>query len=267
MLDFSTIRTVLFDMDGVVYRGTTRLPGIDDLIRFCDQNGISYAFITNNASKTPLQFERKLARMGLEVPGTRVFSSAMVAGSYLRSHYPRGTTVYVIGMEGLQEAIFGDGYFVYQEKEPHLVVMGVDLEVTYEKFKVAALAIRAGARFIVTNPDKAFPSEEGLCPGAGALAAFLQAATDVEPFFVGKPQPTMFQTALDMLEAKAETSLVIGDRLETDVAGARGAGLWSALVLTGVTTRAILETSPHQPDIVFEGLPELLAEWKRHISC
>ncbi len=263
MLDFSTIGTVLFDMDGVIYRGLTPLPGVAEMLTFCAQESIPYACITNNASKTRQQFEHKLTKMGLDIPGERVFSSAMVTGHYLRATYPRGTSAYMIGMSGLEEALFGDGYLVPQEETADLVVQGIDLSVTYDKFRVAALAIQKGAHFILTNPDKAFPSEDGLHPGAGALAAFIQAATNHEPFVVGKPQPTLFRVAIDMLEAEPAATLVIGDRLETDIAGARNAGLKSAVVLTGVTTREHLETSPHQPDGVFDGLPELLTEWKR----
>ncbi len=263
MLDFSSFRAVLFDMDGVVYRGKTRLPGVLEMIQFCEERGIVYACITNNASKTRKQFEEKLRAMELPMSGDKVFSSAMITGHYLRSNYPRGTTAWVVGMDGLREAIFGDGHFVEEPKYPTLVVQGVDLNVTYDTFKVAALAIRAGARFILTNPDRAFPSEEGLLPGSGALAAFLQAATDVEPFVVGKPETTLFHTALQVLGVSPNEALVIGDRLETDIAGAKNAGITSALVLTGVTTREILEISPHQPDAVYEDMTELLAAWQQ----
>lgn len=263
MLDFSTIRAILFDMDGVVYRGKTRLPGVVEVMEFCDQRSIPYACITNNASKTRQQFEQKLSAMGIPLPGSQVFSSAMMTGHYLRNHYPEGTTAYVIGMDGLREAVFGDGYFVEQHKTPALVVMGVDLEVTYEKFKIACLAIRAGAKFIVSNMDKAFPSEDGLHPGAGALAAFIQAATDVEPLVIGKPQPILFTTALEVFGVSPDQALVIGDRLETDIAGAQNAGIRNAVVLTGVTTREYLETSPYKPDAVFEDLNEFLVAWKQ----
>lgn len=266
MLDLSTIRTVLFDMDGVLYRGATRLPGVVELMSFCDQHHIHYACITNNAGKTSQQFEHKLAGMGVTLPGSRVFSSSLVAGHYLRSIYPRGTTAYVIGMDGLQDAIFGDGYFVLCEQRPQVVVLGIDFHVTYAKLKVACLAIRAGARFVAANTDRTFPSEEGLVPGAGALVAFVRAATDVEPLVIGKPQPLMFQTALAMLGAEAHTTLVVGDRLETDIAGAREAGIQSALVLTGVTQQGEIERSPHQPDGVFEDLLHLLEEWKQCLS-
>lgn len=261
MIDFTTIRTLLFDLDGVIYRGHTRLPGVPEMIAFCDQHAIAYACITNNSTRTPRQYEQKLAEMDIHVPAARVLTSALVTGRYLRAGYPRGTTVYAIGMQGLHEALFDDGYFVPEERDPQLVVQGADFEVTYEKLKIGCLSIRAGARFIATNPDRTFPTEQGLVPGAGSIMAALQAATDVEPFVVGKPQPTMFRVALELLGSTPETTVVVGDRLDTDIAGAQNAGLRSILVLSGVSNREEVAASPYQPDAVFEGLPELLAAW------
>jgi 4-nitrophenyl phosphatase len=259
MIDFSSVRTLLFDMDGVLYRGKTQLPGARDMLAFCEREGIAYACITNNSTNTPQRYEQKLAHMGMAVPAEQVLTSALVTGRYLRNHYPHGTQVYAIGMEGLHRALFDDGYFVPEETQPQLVVQGADFDITYEKIKRGCLAIRAGARFISTNPDKTFPSEEGLIPGAGALLAALQASTGVEPEVIGKPQPTMFRVALELLDSSAEHALMIGDRLDTDIAGAQNAGLRSILVLSGVTRREELEQSSIQPDAVFDGLSDLLA--------
>ncbi len=263
MLNFSPIRAVLFDMDGVIYRGKTPMPGIHEILAFCQEQGIKYACITNNSSKTPQQFEEKLASMGIEIAGPHVISSALATADYMRQTYPPGTTAYVIGMRGLQQAIFGDNYFVYTEQHPYVVALGVDMHVTYEKFKIGCLAIQHGADYIVSNTDVAFPSEEGLLPGAGALAIVLQTATGVKPFVVGKPQLPMFQSAMRMLDSSPATTLVIGDRLETDIAGARNAGLQSALVLTGVTKREHVETSIYQPDAIFDNLLHILEIWKQ----
>lgn len=263
MIDFASVHTLLFDMDGVLYRGKTQLPGARDMLAFCERAGIAYACITNNSTNTPQRYEQKLAEMGMSVPAARVLTSALVTGRYLRNHYPRGTTVYPIGMEGLHRALFDDDYFVLEEAEPQLVVQGADFDIGYEKLKRGCLAIRAGARFISTNPDKTFPSEEGLIPGAGALLAALQAASGAEPEVIGKPQPTMFRVALELLDSPPEQALVVGDRLDTDIAGAQNAGLRSLLILTGVTRREELEQSAIQPDAVFDGLPDLLAAMQR----
>jgi 4-nitrophenyl phosphatase len=265
-LPFASLRAVLFDMDGVLYRGSQLLPGVRELIAFLDQQDIGYACVTNNATKTQQQYCDKLASLNIPIPAARVVTSARATGHYLRNHYPRGTRVYPIGMVGLTEALFHDGYFLYDEEQPELVVQGADFDLTYAKLRRGCLAIRAGARFIATNSDRTFPSEEGLVPGAGSILAALQAASDAEPLIVGKPQPYMFESAVAMLETNPASTLMIGDRLDTDIAGARAAGMPSALVLTGVTNRAQLDdlADPSaQPDAVFDDLTALLAAWQQ----
>lgn len=262
MLDLSQIRAVLFDMDGVLYRGKQVLPGVHDLLTFLDARGIGYACITNNASMTPGQYEDKLAEMGVAMPTQRVLTSALVTARYLRGAYPHGTRVLVVGMRGLREAIFGDGHFVEDLSFPELVVQGVDFELTYTTLKDATSAIRRGARYVATNPDRTFPSEEGLVPGAGAIMAALVAATDVTPLVIGKPAPTMFLVAAEMLGVEPQHTLMIGDRLDTDIAGANSAGMPSALVLTGVSQREDVGLGPDLPAMIITDLPELLEAWR-----
>jgi 4-nitrophenyl phosphatase len=263
VFDLNQFTAVLLDMDGVLYRGQMPLPGVNEMLALFARRGITYACVTNNSTLTPEQYEAKLAAMGIAIPAARVITSSVATRRYLESQAPRGTTAFYIGMEGLREALFGDGYFVYDEQRPQIVVSGLDSEATYAKFKIAALAIRAGARFVGTNPDLTLPTEEGLVPGAGAIQALLRAATDVAPVVIGKPEPTMLHAAIDILHADPRHTLVVGDRLDTDIAGAEAAGLASALVLTGVTTLAELELSALQPDAVYAGLPELVAEWNK----
>ncbi len=262
MLMLNTIRAVLFDMDGVLYRGQTLLSGVSELFSFLTERQIGFACATNNASMTPQQYVAKLAAMGIVLSTERVITSAQATARYLRDHYPPGTRVFVIGMQGLREALFADGYFIEDDLSPELVVQGADFTLTYDRLKRATLHIRRGARFISTNPDRTFPSEEGLIPGAGAIAAALSAATDVTPLVIGKPAPTMFLIGAAMLGAPPAQTLVVGDRLDTDIAGAIAAGMPSVLVLTGVTTAAEAATSPIRPDLIVADLPELLARWR-----
>jgi 4-nitrophenyl phosphatase len=163
-------------------------------------------------------------------------------------------------MDGLHQALEAQG-FVLTDREPEYVVVGLDTEVNYRKLATAALAIRAGAAFIGTNPDRTLPTEEGLLPGAGALLAAIQAATDVAPKVIGKPEAEIFHTALAMLGTPPDTTAMLGDRLDTDILGAQRAGLRTILVLTGVATRADVEASPVRPDWVFEDLEALLRAW------
>lgn len=262
MIAFPTIRAVLFDMDGVLYRGTQMLAGVPELLAFLDERGLGYACITNNAALTPAQYEAKLAAMGIVMPASRVVTSAGATGRALRASYPRGTRVYIVGMEGLREALLHDGYFIEDATAPELVVQGADFALTYATLRTATLLIRAGAGYIATNPDKTFPAEEGLIPGAGAIMAALVAATDAEPLVIGKPAPTMFHVAAELLGAHPATVLVIGDRLDTDIAGAIAAGMPSALVLTGVSTRAEAEAGPVRPTAIYADLPQLLEAWR-----
>jgi 4-nitrophenyl phosphatase len=262
VFDLSQYSAVLLDMDGVLYRGQMPLPGVNEMLALFSRRGITYACVTNNSTLTPAQYEAKLAAMGIAIPAARVITSSVATRRYLESQAARGTLAYYIGMEGLQQALFGDGYFVYDEQHPEIVVTGLDLTATYAKFKIAALAIRAGARFVGTNPDLTLPTEEGLVPGAGAIQALLRAATGVDPIVIGKPEPTMLHAAIDILHTDAQHTLVVGDRLDTDIAGARAGGLASALVLTGVTTAEELEQSGLQPDAVYADLPELVKAWQ-----
>jgi 4-nitrophenyl phosphatase len=262
MLPFTTFQAVLFDMDGVLYRGRQRLDGVGELLAFLDARGVGYACITNNASMTPEQYEEKLGAMGIAMPAARVVTSAIATGRALRAEYPRGTRVFIVGMRGLRDALLADGHFVEDDVLPELVVQGADFELTYATLRRAALFIRGGARYIATNPDKTFPAEEGLIPGAGAVMAALVAATDTTPTVIGKPAPAMFHVAAEMLGASPATTLVIGDRLDTDIAGAVAAAMPSAMVLTGVSTAQEAEDGPVRPDAIFADLPELLAAWR-----
>lgn len=262
MIAFSTIRAVLFDMDGVLYRGKTALDGVHELLAFLAERGVGYACITNNASMTPGQYEEKLGAMGVAMPGGLVVTSAIATARHLRAAYPPGTRVFVVGMRGLREALFDDGHFVEDDHVPELVVQGADFELTYDTLRKATLFIRGGADFVATNPDRTFPAEEGLIPGAGAVTAALVAATDIAPLVVGKPAPTMFHVAAAMLGAPPAATLVIGDRLDTDIAGAEAAGMPSALVLTGVSGRAEAEAGPVRPTAIYADLPALLGAWR-----
>jgi HAD superfamily hydrolase (TIGR01457 family) len=261
VLDLNHFTTALLDMDGVLYRGHAPLPGVNDLLALFARRDIAYACVTNNAMLTPQQYEARLAAMGITIPAAQVITSPVATRRYLEGQTQRGTPAYYVGMEGLRAALFDDGYFVLEEKTPRFVVVGLDMEMTYAKMRTACLAIRSGARFIGTNPDTTLPTEEGIVPGAGSLLALLKAATDVEPFVIGKPAPTMLHAAIDMLGADTAHTLMIGDRLDTDIAGAHAAGVASAMVLTGVSTREDLERSELQPDEVYAGLPELVAAW------
>jgi 4-nitrophenyl phosphatase len=262
MMNLNQIQAVLFDMDGVLYRGDRALAGVNEMIGFLERNAIRYACITNNASRTPQQVAEGTQRMGIHLSPDHILTSAMATNVYLRTVAPRGTTIYVVGMEGLTSQLFGDGYFVPDDRTPQYVVAGIDFDLTYAKLRTACLAIRAGATFIGTNPDTTFPAADGIVPGAGSILAALAAATGREPMIIGKPARSMFDTALMLLDAHAETTLVVGDRYDTDILGGADAGLRTAMVLTGVSDRAEAEAGRVPPDLVVDDLPALQRLWQ-----
>jgi len=252
------VRGIAFDMDGVLYRGEQPLPAAAELVAELEKRGIGFVMVTNNATKTPEEYAAKLARMGMTVPAERIVTSAIATRDWMRQRYEPGTTVYVLGMAALQQAIYDGGYFVPAGRDAQVVVNGADFTLTYEKLKIATLAIRAGADWIATNADRTFPSEEGLIPGSGAIVAALQAATDRAPIVIGKPEPAMVLRAADLLGVPPDQLLVVGDRLDTDILAGQRAGSLTALVLTGVSTLTDVRASTVQPDIVLDDLHVLL---------
>jgi len=266
MLDLATIRAVMFDMDGVLYRGPRALPGVNDIFTFLEQHAIPFACVTNNAGRTAQQVSAALEALSIVVPAANIVTSAVATSTYLRSIAPRGTAVYAVGMAGLLEPLFADGYFVPDEKTPRFVVVGLDTAVTYDKLRIACLAIRAGATFVGTNPDRTFPADDGIVPGAGALLAALVAATDQQPLIIGKPSRAMFDSTLKLLAADAATTLMVGDRYDTDIVGAARADLHTAMVLTGISTRAEGEAGHPPPDLIVDDLPALLALWQSAVE-
>lgn len=252
------VRGIAFDMDGVLYRGEQPLPAAAELVAELEKRGIGFVMVTNNATKTPEEYAAKLARMGMTVPAERIVTSAIATRDWMRQRYEPGTTVYVLGMAALQQAIYDGGYFVPAGRHAQVVVNGADFTLTYEKLKIATLAIRAGADWIATNADRTFPSEEGLIPGSGAIVAALQAATDRAPIVIGKPEPAMVLRAADLLGVPPDQLLVVGDRLDTDILAGQRAGSLTALVLTGVSTLTDVRASAVQPDIVLDDLHVLL---------
>ena len=253
----------IIDMDGVLYRGEMVLPHVRDFLTVLDQRALPYIMVTNNSTRSPEQYAEKLAHMQITVSPDRILTSGLATRDWLRDRFPEGTRVYVLGMAALEEAIFGDGYFTRGGADAEVVVSGADFELTYEKLRVATLAIRRGAAYVATNADTTFPSEEGLIPGSGAIVAALVAATGVEPVVVGKPQTEMLEVAADRIGSRADHTALIGDRLDTDILAGKRAGCVTVLVLTGVTAESDLAISEIIPDVVVPNLAPLADFFRR----
>lgn len=258
----SNVGGYVIDMDGVLYRGDTVLPYVCDFLDVLNERQIPYVMATNNSMRTPEQYVSKLASMEIHVPARSILTSGLATRGWLKERYPRGTRVFVIGMKALLDAIFEDGYFVPAGADADLVVSGADFELTYDKLKTAALAIRAGAPYVATNADRTFPTEQGLIPGSGAVVAAITAATDVVPDVIGKPAPGMLFEAAHVLGSEPASTVMLGDRLDTDILAGERAGFITVLVLTGVTEASELEFSEVQPDVVLSDL-EPLVEFHR----
>lgn len=261
MTSLHDIRHLIIDMDGVLWQGNQPLPGLLSFFQFLRNRGIKFVLATNNASQTPEQYLSKLAGMGVTVHPEEILTSAQATAMHLATVAPKGASVYTIGEAGVQQALTEQGFTLTTGSAPYVVV-GMDRTLSWEKLAQATLNIRAGATFIGTNPDKTLPTERGLTHGNGAVLAALQAATEVAPMIVGKPEPLMYFQAMARLGGTPTDTAGLGDRLDTDILGAVRAGIKSILVLSGVSTRAQLAEVNFKPDWVFDGILELTTQWE-----
>jgi 4-nitrophenyl phosphatase len=256
----STFHYLITDMDGVLWRGREPLPGLVEFFQFLRRHDIHFVCATNNASTLAEKLAERLQGWGADVEPDEIVTSSNATADYLADTLPAGARLYVVGMEGLRVALEQKG-FVLAEDDVAAVVAGIDWQFTYDHLKRAALNIRAGAKFIGTNGDRTFPSSEGIIPGAGAILAAIETGTGVKPIVMGKPERYLYETALKRMQAAPAQTLVLGDRLETDILGAVRLNLKSALVLSGVTTREQLAASEYQPDWVFDDITALKQQW------
>jgi 4-nitrophenyl phosphatase len=218
------IRSLLIDLDGVIYRGDMPIPGAADAVAALPALGINYAFVTNNATLTPEQFAEKLEGMGVKAAPSDVLTSSEATAEYLRGIAPANATVFVVGEEGLQRALTGHGFRITDE-QPTYVVVGLDRQLTYAKLAHAAFAIERGAQLIATNADHALPVEAGYAPGAGSIVAAIVTTTGATPVIIGKPQPTLLEVAMRRIGADPATTAMVGDQIESDIRAGKAAGI------------------------------------------
>jgi len=255
------IKGLIIDMDGVLWRDTQPLgdlPVIFDRIR---QQGMSFILATNNATRTVDEYHTKLAGFGVSLEDWQVINAAQAVGIYLQEKYPGGAKVYVVGQPSLKHTLELYGLTIVNDhpEDAQVVVASLDYELTYEKLKHASLLIQSGCEFIGTNPDKTLPTPEGFIPGSGTVIGALELASGQQAKIIGKPEPLLYQMALKRLGLTPEDTLAIGDRLETDIAGAQAAGIHSALVLTGASSMQQAQKFLPQPEIISKSLEELIS--------
>jgi 4-nitrophenyl phosphatase len=259
--DWSSVRGLLIDLDGVVYTGSEPIPGGAGFLVEARRRGVKFLLVTNNSTTSPELVAERLCGMRIEVQPEEILTSAQAAVAYVRARAAPGSRVRVIGEAGLRQAAEEEGFLTIVEDgetDVEWVLAGLDRAFTYEKLTSATRAILAGARFVATNADALLPVEGGqVVPGAGSIMAAIQTATAVAPIVVGKPEPGLFEHGLRRLGGLApEHVAMIGDRLDTDVVGGKRAGLRTILVLSGVTTPAEAQAASTAPDAV---VPDLAA--------
>ncbi len=247
----------LTDMDGVLVHENKAIPGAAELIERWVSTSKRFLVLTNNSIYTPRDLCARLDAAGLAIPEENIWTSAMATAEFLRRQSPGGKA-FVIGEAGLTTALHDAG-FILTDRNPDFVVLGETRTYSFEAITQAIRLISQGARFISTNPDATGPSPEGVMPATGAVAALINQATDRQPYVVGKPNPMMFRSALNRIEAHSETTAMIGDRMDTDIVAGMEAGLYTVLVHSGITQPKDIERFPFRPDTVFPSVAELLS--------
>lgn len=246
----------LTDMDGVLIYEGQAIPGAAEFIDRLKERERRFLVLTNNSIYTARDLRARLVNAGLDVPENSIWTSALATAKFLDDQHPGGSA-YVIGEAGLTTALHNIGY-VMTDMKPDYVVLGETRTYSFEAVTKAVRLIEAGARFIATNPDPTGPSPEGSLPATGAVAAMITKATKAEPYYVGKPNPMMFRSALNRIDAHSEGTAMVGDRMDTDVVAGIEAGLLTYLVLTGSTRREELERYPYRPAHVVKSVADLV---------
>jgi NagD protein len=250
----STPQCWLTDMDGVLVHEERALPGAAEFLQRLTEKKRPFLVLTNNSIFTPRDLAARLLRSGLEVPEESIWTSAMATAAFLHDQLPGGSA-YVIGEAGMTTALHEVGYTL-TDTDPDYVVLGETRTYSFEAITRAIRLIGTGARFIATNPDVTGPSAEGPTPATGSVAALITKATGRDPYFVGKPNPMMFRSALNRIEAHSENTFMVGDRMDTDVVAGIEAGLETILVLTGSTKIEDIERYPFRPSRVLDSIAD-----------
>jgi NagD protein len=256
-MDSRPIETWLTDMDGVLVHEEDPIAGAAEFIEALKSSGKKFMVLTNNSIFTPRDLRARLLASGIDVPEDAIWTSALATARFLEDQRPRGSA-YVVGEAGLTTALHDIGY-VMTDRNPDYVVLGETRTYSFESITRAIRLIVGGARFIATNPDASGPSHAGMLPATGSVAALISTATNRRPYFIGKPNPLMMRSALNALEAHSETTVMVGDRMDTDIISGLEAGIRTVLVTTGSTRPDQVETFPYRPTRVVDSVADLVA--------
>ena len=260
-MDPKKIKSLIVDMDGVLWKSDTPIGNLPAIFELIHNQKIKVAFATNNGTRTPEQYIEKLAGYGVKAQSWQVITSSLAVSFLLNKRFPAGGAIFAVGEDGLMSALHDKGFetlSIDQAEKAQAVVMGIDREISFLKMSEFSLLLQNNIPFYATNSDKTFPTPRGEIPGAGAWVSVIVTSTGIEPIYAGKPAPYLFDLARERLGTTKEETLVIGDRLETDIAGGQNAGCPVALVLSGVSTREKGEAWIPKIDIIEEDLNSLV---------
>ena len=253
------MKNIISDMDGVIYRGSQLIEGAAGFIDRLIKGKIPFLFLTNNSEQTPIDLKKRLEAKGIYgLKEENFMTSAMATAMFLQSQKP-GAAVYAIGGGGLMNELYNAGFSI-SESNPDYVVVGKTSQFNFEMMKKAAGLIGKGAKFIGTNPDILDPIEGGTEPACGSILAAIETATGRKPYIIGKPNSLMMTIATRKLGVHADDAVMIGDRMDTDIVGGLEAGITTCLVLSGVTSRPMVDTFPYKPDHIFNNVGEIFPE-------
>ena len=257
----SHIRSLILDMDGVIWKADAPIGDLASIFKRVRERGLKFVFATNNSTRTSEQYVEVLKELGLDVEPWQVITSSQGVAHAIAQKFPRRTKVFMIGEDGIRMALEERGFEILSVDEApsaQAVVMGIDRNINFEKVVEAALLVRNGIPFYATNTDKTFPTPRGEIPGSGAWISVITTATGLQPIIAGKPFPFLMELSLEKLGTRKEETLVVGDRLETDIAAGQAVGCPTALVLSGVSTKKQAEAWKPPPTIIAEDLTELI---------
>lgn len=248
-------KAFICDMDGVIYHGNTLLPGVKEFVSWLQENNKKYLFLTNSSERAPKELSQKLLRLGIEVDTDCFYTSALATAAFLAGQSPN-CSAYVIGEPGLINALYDVG-ITMNNVNPDYVVVGETRGLNYEMIENAVFFVNAGARLIGCNSDVTGPNERGIVPACRALISPIEMSTGVSAYFIGKPNPLMMRNALKKLGADPKDTVIVGDRMDTDIMAGIEAEIDTVLVLSGVTSRGMLPKFPYRPKYVLEGVGDI----------
>lgn len=254
-IDFNEKKGFICDMDGVIYHGNRILPGVAEFIQWLHDEDKEYLFLTNNSGYTPRELNQKLARMGLNVPEDRFYTSALATAAFLKEQAP-GCSAFVIGEAGLLNALYDAG-ITMNDVNPDYVIVGEGRSYSLDTLTKATNLVMSGAKLIGANSDVSGPIENGIAPACRALIAPIEMATGTQAYFCGKPNPLMMRTGLRLLNCHSAEAVMVGDRMDTDIISGMESGMSTVLVLSGVSSRDTLKTYAYRPSVVLNGVGDI----------